>query len=60
MHLNNSKTCAAGLDMIHFDKTYEMANKISRKDYRKVKMREYRKIQRVNNEDALKKAMVDE
>ena len=56
MHLNNSKTCAAELNMIHFDKSYEMANKNARKEYSKIKKKEYRK----NKKDTHIKASADE
>ena len=56
MHLNNSKTCAAKLDMIHFDKSYEMANKNARKEYSKIKKKEYRK----NKKETHKKVSADE
>ena len=54
MHLNNSKSCADELDMIHFDKIYDMVNKAARREYIKEKIKDMRRNQRETNEDAFK------
>ena len=53
MHLNNSKSCAGQLDMVHFDKIYEMVTKASRRENKKDEKKKLRKNQREANEDVL-------